>query len=142
MFCNFIWGNSLWYISALDYKHVSGTNYARNTRFYCTCQLPVLPVSRRHCFVCWYFFGSISMASYVPSSSTSQIIGRNTRRSCSTYRMVPCSVDKKENNYMTWKKQFNKKNFLLITILWFRDVLFNVNFPNLYTVDGITYSLI
>ena len=31
----FLWGNSLWYISALDYTHVSGTNYTCKPRFYC-----------------------------------------------------------------------------------------------------------
>ena len=31
----FLWENSLWYTSVLDYKHVSRTDYARNPRFYC-----------------------------------------------------------------------------------------------------------
>jgi hypothetical protein len=31
----FLWGNSLWYASALDCEHVSGTNYARKPR--CRC---------------------------------------------------------------------------------------------------------
>ena len=30
-----LWGNFLWYTSALDYKHSSGTNYAHNPRYYC-----------------------------------------------------------------------------------------------------------
>jgi hypothetical protein len=32
----FLRGNSLWYTSALDYEHVSRTNYARKPRFHCT----------------------------------------------------------------------------------------------------------
>jgi hypothetical protein len=31
----FLWGNSPWYTSALDYEHVSGTNYARKRRHHC-----------------------------------------------------------------------------------------------------------
>jgi hypothetical protein len=32
----FIWGNFLWYMSALDFEHVSGMNYARKPRYHCT----------------------------------------------------------------------------------------------------------
>jgi hypothetical protein len=32
----FLWENSLWYTRALDYEHVSGTNYAREPRHHCT----------------------------------------------------------------------------------------------------------
>jgi hypothetical protein len=38
----FLWGNSLWYTSALDYEHVSGTNYARKPRYHCIFHLWVL----------------------------------------------------------------------------------------------------
>lgn len=31
----FLWGNSLWYTSALDHKHSSATDYAHNPRYYC-----------------------------------------------------------------------------------------------------------
>ena len=34
-FHDFLWGNSLWHISALDRKHVSRMNYAHEPRFYC-----------------------------------------------------------------------------------------------------------
>jgi hypothetical protein len=35
-------GNSLWYTSVSDYKHVSRTDYARNPRFYCKLYLQVV----------------------------------------------------------------------------------------------------
>jgi hypothetical protein len=31
----FLWGNSVWYTSAVDYTYVSGTNYARKPRYHC-----------------------------------------------------------------------------------------------------------
>ena len=40
--------NLLWYISALDHKHVSGTNYARKPRFYCITKWEFLGASLRH----------------------------------------------------------------------------------------------
>jgi hypothetical protein len=35
----FLWGNSLWYKSALDYKHISATNNARKPKCHCTSNI-------------------------------------------------------------------------------------------------------
>jgi hypothetical protein len=87
----FLWENSLWYTSVLDYEHVSTnrTDYARNPRFYCIVEATVVWVicgqSDRmkvyHHIITWWH-----RAACYPTRPSSSLIGDADRSSRLHYR--------------------------------------------------------